>query len=99
VRAGIAGQRLACIEAAAVFLHNTLLVSITEQLPVAQDFLSLQVWRSAVNRCLPTGRVLENLRDPQAQAPRPQRRAFKACLQASLHLIPMDLISDDVIAL
>ena len=72
-------------EAVAVVLRKTLLVSIGELLAVVREFLTPEVSRSGLDRCLRRHRV-GNLRDLQAQSPRPKHKAFKTCEPGYLHV-------------
>jgi len=72
-------------EAVAVVLRKTLLVSIDDLLAVVREFLNPEVSRSGLDRCLRRHGV-GNLRDLQAQDPRPKHRAFKAYEPGYLHV-------------
>jgi len=69
----------------AVVLRKTLLVSLDDLLAVIREFLYPQVSRSGLDRCLRRHGV-GNLRDLQAQSPRPKHTAFKACEPGYLHV-------------
>ena len=71
--------------AVAVVLRKTLLVSIDDLLAVVREFLNPEVSRSGLDRCLRRHRV-GNLRDLQAQSPRPKHMAFKAYEPGYLHV-------------
>jgi len=72
-------------EAVAVVLRKTLLVSIDDLLAVVREFLSPEVSRSGLDRCLRRHGV-GNLRDLQAQSLRPKHKAFKAYEPGYLHV-------------
>jgi len=72
-------------EAVAVVLRKTLLVSIDDLLAVVREFLNPEVSRSGLDRCLRRHGV-GNLRDLQAQSPRPKHKAFKAYEPGYLHV-------------
>jgi transposase InsO family protein len=72
-------------EAVAVVLRKTLLVSIDDLLAVVREFLNPEVSRSGLDRCLRRHGV-GNLRDLQAQLPRPKHKAFKAYEPGYLHV-------------
>ena len=72
-------------EAVAVALRRALLVSIDDLLAVVREFLNPEVLRSGLDRCLRRHEV-GNLRDLQAQSPRPQHKAFKAYAPCYLYV-------------
>ena len=72
-------------ETVAVVLRKTLLVSIDDLLAVVREFLNPQVSRSGLDRCLRRHGV-GNLRDLQAQSPRPKHKAFRAYAPGYLHV-------------
>jgi len=72
-------------EAVAVVLRKTLLVSLDDLLAVVREFLNPEVSRSGLDRCLRRHGV-GNLRDLQAQSPRPKHKAFKAYEPGYLHV-------------
>jgi len=72
-------------EAVAVVLRTTLLVSLDDLLAVVREFLNPEVSRSGLDRCLRRHGV-GNLRDLQAQSPRPKHKAFKAYEPGYLHV-------------
>ena len=72
-------------EAVAVVLRKTLLVSLYGLPAVVREFLNPEVLRSGPDRCLRRHGV-SNLRDLQAQSPRPKHKAFKACEPGYLHV-------------
>ena len=61
----------------AVELRKTLLVPLDDLRAVVREFLNPEVSRSGLDRCLRRHGV-GNLRDLQAQSPRPKHKAFKA---------------------
>ena len=69
----------------AVVLRKTLLVPLDDLLAVVQEFLNPEVSRSGLDRCLRRHGV-GNLRDLQAQSPRPKHKAFKAYEPGYLHV-------------
>ena len=72
-------------EAVAAVLRKTLLMSIDDLLAVVREFLNPEVSRSGLDRCL-RRHLVGNLRDLQAQSPRPRHQAFKACEPSCLHV-------------
>ena len=78
-------------EAVAVALRRALLVSIDDLLAVVREFPNPEVSRSGLDRCLRRHEVA-NLRDLQAQSPRPKHKAFKAyelgCLHVNVKYLP-----------
>ena len=72
-------------EAVAVVLRKSLLVSIDDLLAVVREFLNPEASRSGLDRCLRRHGV-GNLRDLQAQSPRPAHKAFKAYEPGYLHV-------------
>lgn len=66
-------------------LRKTLLVSLDGLLAVVREFLSLDVSRSGVDRCLRRHRV-GNLRDLKAKAARPKHSGFKAYEAGYIHV-------------
>jgi len=71
-------------EAVAVVLRTTLPVSLDDLLAVVREFLNPEVSRFGLDRCLRRHGV-GNLRDLQAQSPRPKHKAFKAYEPGYLH--------------
>ena len=71
--------------AVVVLLRKTLLVSLDDLLAVVREFLNPEVSRAGLDRCLRRHGV-GNLRDLQAQSPRPQHKPFKAYAPGYLHV-------------
>ena len=74
----------------AVVLRKTLLVALDDLLAVVREFMNPGVSRSGLDRCLRRHGV-GNLRDLQAQSPRPQHKAFRA----ALHWVPDVTMNED----
>jgi transposase-like protein len=72
-------------EAVAVVLRKTLLVSLDDLLAVVREFMNPDVSRSGLDRCLRRHGV-GNLRDLQANDPRPKHKAFKAYEPGYMHV-------------
>ena len=66
-------------------LRKTLLVSLDDLLAVVQELLNPDVSRSGLDRCMRRHGV-GNLRDLQAQSPRPAHKLFKAYEPGYLHV-------------
>ena len=72
-------------EAVAVSLRRTLLVSLDDLLAVVREFLTPDVSRSGLDRCLRRHGV-GNLRDLKAKDARPKHSGFKAYEPGYIHI-------------